>query len=257
MPPTTRNRILAIEQMNTEWLALGRSAHAVRVLHQLADRDEALHRLVHGDDGVSPPPCPTPFELIAHMRQASGQRGREDAAALIRLMLREAGTDGLVPRFIVQALLPGLVNVAGKLSWGDGGDWVDGSDFFGELLSTAWEVVADWSGQDRRYAVLDLLSAIRCRLRRQLFRAKRHRQSHDSLTPEVTLNKLARTESDLELLARTLIELRLDGMRPEEVEVLYAQHVLGYSISELASVSGRDRRALYARRDRGMRRLCA
>jgi DNA-directed RNA polymerase specialized sigma24 family protein len=257
MPPTTRNRILAIEQINTEWMVLGRSPHAVRVLHQLASRDEALHRLVHGDDSLAPPLCPTPFDLVEHMRRASGRRGREDAAALIRLMLREAGTDGLVARFIVQALLPGLVNVAGKLSWGDGGDWVDGADFFSELLSTAWEVVADWSGQDRRYAVLDLLSAIRCRLRRQLFRAKRHRHAHDTLTPEVAQTRLARPESDLELLAHTLIELRQDGMRAEEIEVLYAQHVLGYSISELASVSGRDRRALYARRDRGLRRLCA
>jgi DNA-directed RNA polymerase specialized sigma24 family protein len=46
-------------------------------------------------------------------------------------------------------------------------------------------------------------------------------------------------------------------MRAEDVEVIYAQHVLGFSIAELASVTGRDRRALYARRDRGLRRLHA
>ena len=46
-------------------------------------------------------------------------------------------------------------------------------------------------------------------------------------------------------------------MRAEEVEVLYAHHVLGYSIAELAVVTGRNRRLLYARRDRGQRRLCA
>ena len=65
------------------------------------------------------------------------------------------------------------------------------------------------------------------------------------------------SETDLEELARTLLDLRQRGLRAEEVEVMYAQHVLGFSISELAAVTGRDRRALYARRDRGQRRLCA
>ena len=46
-------------------------------------------------------------------------------------------------------------------------------------------------------------------------------------------------------------------MRAEDVEVLYAHHVLGFSIAELAKVTGRDRRSLYAGRDRGLRRLCA
>ena len=58
-------------------------------------------------------------------------------------------------------------------------------------------------------------------------------------------------------LARTLIDLRREGMRAEDVEVLYAHHVLGFSIAELALFTGRDRRSLYARRDRGRRRLCA
>jgi DNA-directed RNA polymerase specialized sigma24 family protein len=46
-------------------------------------------------------------------------------------------------------------------------------------------------------------------------------------------------------------------MRAEDIEVVYAHHVLGFSIAELALVTGRDRRSLYARRDRGRRRLCA
>jgi hypothetical protein len=118
-------------------------------------------------------------------------------------------------------------------------------------------VLFEWSGQDRPYAVLDLLSAIRCRMRRQLFRARDHQQLQVQMTPALTEAKIAAGETDLELLARTLIDLRRDGMRVEDVEVLYAHHVLGYSIAELALATGRDRRALYARRDRGQRRLCA
>jgi DNA-directed RNA polymerase specialized sigma24 family protein len=223
----------------------------------LAEADETIRRLVDGDEATGTPARPTPHDVILHMRQASGCRRREEAAALVRIMLRHAEVDPLIPRFLLQAMLPGMVTVSAKLQWGRGGDWGDPSEFFSELLSTAWEVVTDWSGQDRPYAVLDLLSAIRCRMRRQLLRAKHHRQQHDRFTPELMAHKPTPSESDLEVLARTLIELRLDGMRQDEVGVLYAQHVLGYSISELAVVTGRDRRALYARRDRGQRRLCA
>jgi hypothetical protein len=261
MPPTTRQRILPIEQLNSEWRTLGRSESARRALRHLAERDPIVSALVRGTpDGpyaALPPRCATPCDLIDHMRQASGIRAREEAAALIRIMLREAPGDALIVRFLIQALLPGLLTVAKRLRWGQGGDWDDGSEFFSEVLSTTWMVLFEWSGQDRPYAVLDLLSAIRCRMRRQLFHAKDHQQLQVQMTPGVTEPRATHSETDLEVLAKTLIELRQDGMRAEDVEVLYAHHVLGFSIAELAQVTGRDRRSLYARRDRGLRRLCA
>jgi hypothetical protein len=260
MPSTTRQRILPIEQLNTEWRTLGRSAGAVRALHRLAERDPDLSLLVHGPASGSatvPPACPTPSDLVDHMRQAKGNRGREEAAALIRLMLREAPLDPLVVRCLIQALLPGLLTIAARLRWGQGGDWDDGSEFFSETLSTTWMVVTDWAGQDRPYAVLDLLSAIRCRMRRRLFRARDLRRQQVQITSGVFEPRARNTETDLEVLARTLIDLRQEGMRADDVEVLYAHHVLGFSIAELAVFTGRDRRSLYARRDRGRRRLCA
>jgi DNA-directed RNA polymerase specialized sigma24 family protein len=77
------------------------------------------------------------------------------------------------------------------------------------------------------------------------------------ITPGLTEPRAVHSETDLEVLARTLIDLRREGMEAEEIEVLYAHHVLGFSIAELATATGRDRRSLYARRDRGRRRLCA
>jgi hypothetical protein len=242
--------------MTAEWRSVGRSPAAVRALQLVADRDPDVALLVHGS-GATPPICRTPVDLVDHMRRATGRTRREGAAALVRVLLREAPVDPLISRILVQALLPGLVSVAGKLRWGQGGDWEDGSEFFGELLSTTWLVLTDWSGQDRPYAVLDLLSAIRCRMRRQLFRAKERRQLATPLTSDVLATQVVRPETDLEELSRILIELCRQGMRVEEVQVLYAHHVLGFSIAELAAVTGRDRRALYARRDRGQRRLCA
>ena len=215
-----------------------------------------LERLVHGSPGV-PAPCPTPLDVLAHMRAASGRRQREEAAHIVRVLLREAGAEPFVTRMLVQALLPGLVTVAGKLRWGQGGEWQDAAEFFAELLTTTWVVVQEWSGQDRPFAVLDLLSAVRCRQRRQLFRGKDASERVTPLGSDDADEPAAADETGLEQLTKTLIGMHQEGMRLDEVQVLYAHHVLGYSIAELASVTGRDRRALYVRRDRGRRRLFA
>jgi DNA-directed RNA polymerase specialized sigma24 family protein len=255
---TSRPRVALIDQMAAEWKSLGRSGPGVGALEAVAGRDPGLSLLVLGS-GTGPPPCPTPCDLVDHMRRASGRVQREEAARLVRVLLREAEGDPFISRMLVQALLPGLVGVAGKLQWGRGGDWQDGEEFFGELLATTWVVLQEWSGQDRPYAVLDLLSAIRCRLRRQLFRSKDDgtRTIPVGSAPGAIGSPPARPETDLEELARVLIELDREGMRRDEVQVLYAHYVLGYSMAELAAMTGRDRRALYARRDRGQRRLCA
>jgi DNA-directed RNA polymerase specialized sigma24 family protein len=264
MPPPSHARIPAIEQLNIEWRTVGRSLAARRALQDLASRNPAVARLTEGENeadgsgaGSRPPACETLFDLVTFMRRASGRRGREEAAALVQILLRDGRADPLLARCLVQALLPGLLTVARRLRWGQGGEWENGSEFFSELLSTTWLVIDEWTGQDRPYAVLDLLSAIRCRLRRQLFRARALRQQQVQLSTSAATQRVSQDETDLELVARRLLELRSEGMADDEVEVLYAHHVLGFSISELATLTGRDRRALYARRSRGQRRLCA
>src|SRR5271154_2199925 len=225
---TSKPRVALIDQMAAEWRSIGRSRAAVRSLREMAGRDPGLSLLVLGPD-AGPPPCPTPCDLVEHMRHATGRVQREEAARLIRVLLREADADPFICRMLVQALIPGLVTVAGKLQWGRGGEWRDGEGVFGELLSTTWLVLQEWAGQDRPYAVLDLLSAIRCRLRRQLFRSKEVGGGPRPLGPDVVDEPSSRSETDLEELARILIDLRHDGMRSDEIQVLYAHHVLGYS----------------------------
>jgi hypothetical protein len=252
--PRPRPRVAVIDQMAVEWRSLGRTAGAVRSLQAVAARDPGLALLVLGDDQGGPPTCPTPCDVVAHMRRASGRAQRDEAARLVRVLLREAGTDAFVLRMLVQVLVPGLVNVAGKLRWGQGGDWQDGEEFFGELLATTWCVVGEWAGQDRRYAVLDLLSAIRCRVRRQLFRAKdQAARTLASGTPD----RSAPSETLLDELTRAVIDQHHEGAPVDELQVLYGHSVLGYTIAELAVLTGRDRRGLSARRDRARRRLCA
>jgi hypothetical protein len=257
MPTTqTKRRVALIDNMTAEWQYVGRSPGAVRALRAVAGRDPGLSGLVLGT-ATDAAPCPTPCDVVEHMRRASGRAQREEAARLVRVLLREADADAFVGRMLVQALLPGLITVAGKLRWGQGGEWQNGEEFFAELLATTWLILQEWAGQDRPYAVLDLLSAIRCRLRRQLFRAKELGERAVTFHPGEAVERPAPAETDLEELARILVDLHRAGMRTDDLQVLYAHHVMGYSIAELATMTGRDRRALYARRDRGQRRLCA
>jgi hypothetical protein len=273
--PTTRSttarakpsgpRTVVIDQMEVEWRSIGRTRFAVRALHEVARRDPGLGRLVFGDldggdggdAGTGAAPCPTPYDLVIHMRRATGRLQREEAARLVRVLLREAGTDPFIPRLLVQALLPGLISVAGKLRWGRGGDWLDGEEFFCELLTTTWCVIEEWAGQDRPYAVRDLLSAIRCRARRQLFRAKELASRVIAMGAEDVIDRGTTAETLLDELARAVIDERGQGMPLDEAQVLYGHNVLGYSMAELASLTGRDRRGLYTRRNRARRRLCA
>jgi hypothetical protein len=265
-----RPRTVVIDQMEVEWRSIGRTGFAVRALEEVARRDPGLGRLVFGDrdsdddDAVEAEGrsarsarCPTPCDLVTHMRRASGRAQREEAARLVRVLLREAGADPFIPRLLVQALLPGLISVAGKLRWGQGGDWQDGEEFFCELLTTTWCVIAEWAGQDRPYAVRDLLSAIRCRARRQLFRAKELASRIIATGAEDVIDRGTTAETLLDELARAVVDERGRGMPLDEAQVLYGQGVLGYSIAELATLTGRDRRGLSTRRNRARRRLCA
>jgi hypothetical protein len=260
-----RPRTAVIDQMDVEWRSVGRTRLAVRALHEVARRDPGLGRLVFGDgdgggdggEGGGRALCPTPCDLVTHMRRASGRVQREEAARLVRVLLREAGSDPFIPRLLVQALVPGLITVAGKLRWGQGGDWQDGEEFFCELLATTWCVIEEWAGQDRPYAVRDLLSAIRCRARRQLFRAKELASRVIAMGDDDVMDRGTTAQTLLDELARAVIDERGLGMPLDEAQVLYGHNVLGYSIAELAALTGRDRRGLYTRRNRARRRLCA
>jgi len=237
-----------IDQLTVEWNTIGRSPEARMAMAALAGKETEIAQLDLVDLAA----------LVERLRRPTGAEGRDRAAHLLRLMLRSQETHPLVARAILQALLPGLVTVARRLSWGSGGDWSDGGAFFADLIATAWEVIQAWAGEDRRYAILDLLSAIRCRMRRQLMR--------DRPSQELTLagdlderlqSRTTRGTTDLDELARAIEELTGNGLDPGDAAVLYGNRVLGFSLAELAQMSGRSRRYLAARRHRAVQHLSA
>lgn len=241
-----------IEQLQADWDACGRTPASATAMARLAAREPLVAELGLRDLG----------ELVAWLRAARfAQAGSPSptAAAVVRCMLRGAEADPMVPRAIVQALLPGLVGVARRLSWGRGGDWDGPPAFLFDLLATTWELVRDWAGDDRPYAVVDLLSAARCRMRREVERrrvaARRHVVGLDA--DAFGSEPWRRGPTDLDELASALVDLaQLDGHR-RDAAVLYAHRVLGYSLTELARRTGRSRRRMVEARDRATRLLTA
>ncbi len=245
----TQLRFRPIDRLNAEWAALSSSPESSQALNALAAAEPVIDALGVVDLG----------SLVAGLRTATGSLGRTEAARAFQAMLRSQSVHHLVPRAVLQAVVPGLVTVARRLGWGVGGDWEDGGAFFADLVATAWEVISDWSGEDRQYAILDLLSAVRCRARRQLLRQR------DALAQvelgldgdDDLLGHGGSTTSDLELLAQTIDDLRGRGLEPSDAAVIYSNRVLGLSIAELANLTGRTRRHLTQSRQRAAQQLCA
>ncbi len=243
-----------IDQLARHWAADCRSAASADALERLAGIEPDVAALGAHDLGDvvaflrDPPAGPAPRSAIP----------MPAASAVIRAMLRSQGVHPLVPRAILQAVLPGLVGVARRLGWGAGGEWTDGGAFFVDLLTTAWETIVEWSGDDRPYAVLDLLSAVRCRMRRQLLR---HRAVVDHQAPVPDPGTAAGTcgagSSDLDELARAIDAAVDGGLDTADASVLYAHRVLGYTLTELSALTGRSRRYLSERRDRATQALIA
>lgn len=103
----------------------------------------------------------------------------------------------------------------------------------------SWEVLTEWAGEDRLYAVLDLLSAIRCRVRRQVL----GRRSEASLQTDPTdVDELARS-------VEAVVGEHLDERAA--AATVHAVGVLGYSTNEVSALTDRTRRYVAKLRDRG------
>ena len=237
-----------IDRLTAEWTVTSRGPTSREALRRLADAEPEIAALGVADLGG----------VLAAMRDPHGAVARAHAARLLQAMLRSQPVHPMVTRAVLQAVLPGLVTVARRLSWGSGGDWPDGNAFFADVVATAWEVIVDWAGEDRDYAVLDLLSAVRCRVRRQLLGQKTAR-TRVALGVDDRLHAIPAgpATTDLEHLAHSIEELRANGLHPADAAVVYSHHVLGLSLTEISELTGRSRRQLDRHRRRAERALSA
>jgi hypothetical protein len=186
-------------------------------------------------------------ELVTALSPSTGRLSRNEAAAVIAAMLRGAGIDPLVPRAIIQALIPGILALPRRIDI-DQGPWCDVDTFLADAISALWELTMEWSGTHRLYAAGDLLSGVRTKMRTLQTSERRYRSHQSGTSDALDILPASIGRSGEELLAAALTEATEDGLEVADAAVLYATRVLGMSVSEVADLA--DVPADYLRRQR-------
>ena len=235
-----------IRYLRTEWLAIGTTPQSAAARHRLAQCEPVVDRLKV--DNLA--------ELVAALSPSSLRLTRNDAAGVIAAMVRGAQIDPLIPRAIVQALIPGVLTLSRRIDTANG-PWSDLDAFYADAISVLWELTSRWAGSDRPYAAGDLLDRVRTRLRTLQKSECRHR-SRQSGDPDA-LDHLAASvgPSGEELLANVLGDATGYGLKIADAAVIYATRVLGLSINEVADLAGVPAGHLRRRRRYAVERLVA
>jgi hypothetical protein len=182
-------------------------------------------------------------ELVTALSYPSGGLSRNEAAAVIAARLRSATVHVLVPRAIIQALIPGILALARCLD-GTAGPWCDLDTFFGDAISCLFEQITTWSGTLRPYAAGDLLSGVRTKLRTLGVSEARHRTRRLDTSDGLEALPGSIGPSGQELLAASITEAAGDGLAASDAAVLYANQRLGtHAIANWLRAAGLSTRA--------------
>ena len=216
-----------IRRLRSEWQAIGTTPQSIAACHRLAECESVVARLKVGNLA----------ELVAALSLSSGGLSRNEAAEVITAMLRSADADVLIPRAIIEALIPGILALPRILDLADG-PWCDFDAFYGDAISALWELTTRWSGTHRPYAAGDLLSAVRTRLRTLQSSERRHRSRQSDTPGELDTLPASIGRTGEELLAAAIVDATGHGLTIADAAVLYATRVLGMSLAEVADIAG-------------------
>jgi hypothetical protein len=216
-----------IRQLRTEWQALGAAPQSRTACQRLVANEPVVAHLQVNDLA----------ELVDVLSLSSRLLSRNEAAAVVAAMLRSAGVDVLIPRAIIQALVPGVVSLSRRIDSADG-PWCDLDQFFVDAISCLWEQIIAWSGTTRPFAAGDLLSGVRTRLRTLQASERRHRCRRADSPDALDLIPASIGRSGEELLTADPIEATGHGLTPDDATLLYSTAVLGMSVAEVADHTG-------------------
>jgi hypothetical protein len=230
-----------IRQLRNEWRAIGTSRISRTACHRLAECEPVIARLDVDDLA----------ELVTAVSLSSAALSRNEAAAVIAAMLQSATVDPLIPRAIIQALIPGILGLARRID-ATGPPWCDLDAFYGDAVSCLFEQITTWAGTRRPYAAGDLLSGVRTKLRTLQISERRHRTRRlDTVDPLEALPGSIGPSGE-ELLAAYIHEAVGGGLAASEGAVLYATRVLGLPLVEVAELTGISVRRLGRQRSHAM-----
>lgn len=227
--------------MDREWTGLAHSSESRVAFRAAASAEPAIGVLGAVDLG----------DVVRLVRRGPDGLPPDEAAKVVAALLRAAPVHPLIVRTVVQCLIVGVPGQLKRLG-GMVAAWGVFDDALGEALVVLGMVVAEWAGQDRPYAALDLLSAVRCRVRRQILAELDRRDRERSETLD------ARTVPDsngLGDMSHVLADLAGSGLQPGDAALVTLIAVYGYRASEVAAMTGRSLHELGKRRQRVARCL--
>jgi hypothetical protein len=199
-----------LTSLDAEWRRLARTSRARRALKQWSIAQPALRGLADLD--------------------ALLERRRDDQAApaILRALAVLAPADDLAARTLLQALLPGLVRLAGMVGYDD-------PAAIEEMVSLAWERVRTYPVGRRGSVAANVLFDVRKRYRaHRLIEAPRSPDTED-----IEAAATSRSPED-EALARVLFEQLMAAQRDERVlrdrafDLVLRTRLAGQPLTELA-----------------------
>lgn len=255
----------AVAAVQREWAGRRSGAHAAALLGELCGREPSLAAVGAGSlaelvAAVRPPAEAGP--AVGGPDRSRPVEGWEVASALVR----QVRVDELVGLGLLDALVPGLVALGGKLDWGRGGPWDDVDGFGADLVTTTWLILDGAAGTTLCFPFRTILDRARKHLAAQR-EAARRRAGREQWHPLIEGESAAvgrhaaliidrRPVSLLETLATALAGPGASLLAREDVRLLFRNRVLGYSLAELAADSGQSVAALRGRRHRAEAALC-
>jgi hypothetical protein len=221
-----------VEQLEAEWPALAAGPLQIR-LRCWAAAEPALAGFA------------TPQQLLRHLRSLRGRREAEDA--ILAALVRQAAGDAHAARMVLQALLPGLKALAGRLLL----EPDEREEIWSALLAHCWERVRRYPLERRpgRIAANVLLDTLQ-RTTREL---KRQRRERGELAGDLSPQPSAPTGSDVERLLRRAVEAT--AISEQEAELILRTRIDRDDLRLLAQELQLPYNTLVVRRLRAEKRL--
>lgn len=189
----------------------------------------------------------TPQQLLRRLRSLRGRRAAEDA--ILAALVRQAEADAQAARVVLQALLPGLKALAGRLLL----EPDEREEIWSALLAHCWERIRCYPIERRpsRIAANVLLDTLQKTTRA----LKRQRRDRDELAGDAAPERTATAldGADVERLLRRAV--RATAISSEEAELILRTRIDGADMGALARESGIGYHALNTRRLRAEKRL--
>jgi hypothetical protein len=189
----------------------------------------------------------TPQQLL---RQLDNLRGRHEARnEILAALLRQARSDPLAARVVLQTLLPGLKKIAGRLLLEAG----ERDELWSALLAHCWERIRCYPLERRptRIAANLLLDALK-KTARELKRQRRNRDRFAGEFPNEGVAS-APVDRDVERLLQRAVAASAIG--EDEAELILRTRVDGADLRALAAEAGVAYHTLNTRRLRAEKRL--